>query len=219
MNKMVKEDGREARKHASRARLIETGFALLKSAGPDALTMRGLAKAANMAPATAYNVFGSKQALFEAMFNQLNDQGPETDFANLPGDELERVLAITDQISRDWADPKGPQRVLLEASKLSGSLASVLFPKVIPRLTTLIDALKTAGWLTNGISSTDLANRIGYANAGLFEAWLDGRVRDEELLREHRLNLLVILLGAACHDKRSRIEDAIFATLRDQQDG
>lgn len=214
---MGKEDGREARKDASRARLITAGFALLKSDGAEALTMRGLAAAANMAPATAYNVFGSKQALFEAMFNHLNDQGPEGRLADLPGDDLDKVLAITDQITRDWINPNGPHRVLFEASKVSGSLASILFPKVLPRLITLVQHLQSSNLITTEVATSDLVNRIAYANAGLFEAWLDSRVTDEALAREHRLNLLVPLFAVATLEYRGRFKAELAKTLGDQE--
>lgn len=210
---MGKEDGREARKDASRARLIEAGFALLKSDGADALTMRGLAAAANLAPATAYNVFGSKHALFKAMFDQLNDQSPEESFDTLPGDALDRVLAITDQITRDWIDPKGAHRVLFEASQVTGSLASLLLPKVAPRVVALIDRLQGEGILTTAISANDLANRIAFAHAGLFEAWLDGQVTDTQLGREHRLNVLVALAAAASPKMSGRIAELLQGTL------
>ncbi|GAB5455421.1 MAG: hypothetical protein Hens2KO_16500 [Henriciella sp.] len=213
MNELEKEDGREARKSLSRARLMEAAFALLKTDGPDALTMRKLAIAANMAPATAYNVFGSKHALFEAMFNRLNDLGPERNFADIPGDELENALTIADQISRNWTDPKGHHRVLFEASKMSGSLASILLPKVVPRLIGMIEYLKNKGWISNRIPTRDLADRIAYANAGLFEAWLDARVPDADLARNHRLNILVALYGVATADKSKRFELALDETL------
>ena len=159
-NEMGKEDGREARKDASRARLIEAGFALLNSDGAEALTMRGLAVAAKMAPATAYNVFGSKQALFEAMFNHLNDRGPEGSLTDLPGDELDKVIALTDQITSDWINPNGPHRVLFEASKTTATLASILLPKVVPRLITLVGQLQTTGLIMATVPAEDLANRI-----------------------------------------------------------
>ena len=203
---MGKEDGREARKDASRARLIEAGFALLNSDGAEALTMRGLAVAAKMAPATAYNVFGSKQALFEAMFNHLNDRGPEGSLADLPGDELDKVIALTDQITSDWINPNGPHRVLFEASKTTATLASILLPKVVPRLITLVGQLQTTGLIMATVPAEDLANRIAFANAGLFEAWLGGRVSDAALGREHRLNLLVILSSVAAPESAKRFE-------------
>lgn len=77
---------REARAHETRRRIIEAGFRLFIEQGYTATTVQQLAHAADVAPATVYQAFGTKQAILSAALD-----------VTIAGDDA--PLAV---VERDW---------------------------------------------------------------------------------------------------------------------
>lgn len=71
--------GLNARQAETVDRLLGAGERLLEEVGPDALTVRGVAQAAGVSPATAYTYLASKNHLFAEIFwrRLVTDPGPE----------------------------------------------------------------------------------------------------------------------------------------------
>lgn len=77
---------REARAHETRRRIIEAGLRLFIEQGYTATTVQQLAHAADVAPATVYQAFGTKQAILSAALD-----------VTIAGDDA--PLAV---VERDW---------------------------------------------------------------------------------------------------------------------
>ena len=77
---------REARAHETRRRIIEAGLRLFIEQGYTATTVQQLAHAADVAPATVYQAFGTKQAILSAALD-----------VAIAGDDA--PLAV---VERDW---------------------------------------------------------------------------------------------------------------------
>lgn len=77
---------REARAHETRRRIIEAGLGLFIEQGYTATTVQQLAHAADVAPATVYQAFGTKQAILSAALD-----------VTIAGDD--EPLAL---VERDW---------------------------------------------------------------------------------------------------------------------
>ena len=212
-------DGRQARKAANCDKLIQTAFQLLEVRGIYGLTVRGLAEEAQMAPATIYNLFGSKAGLLTSMLKGLPEHGPSLDLDHADCDPLNAVLKFIDHISIEWTKPDSPISALVLANRRQGAIAPLLLPSVQNQLTFIVVRFFELGWISDEIPSSTLANRIAYANAGLFDAWLEGAVSTEVVWSEHRMNFLLPVLTAAKDSKRMSIKAAIEETLAAVTDG
>lgn len=206
-------DGRSARKGASRQRLLESAFEILDRDGVEAVTMRKLADAAKMSPKTVYNVFGSKAELLNAMLESLPNRQVSMRPPQMKGDLLDEALAGFDFVTNDWTQPASPIPSLIKATKRTGQIAPLMLPKVRRGLTKLMERFEKKGWTDGSIPAPILADRIAYANAGLFDAFLDDAITKKGLWANHRLNFLIPLRAVCIEDKRPRITTAIAATL------
>lgn len=83
---MVREGRRERRKRELRTRIYQTARELFLARGFDAVTVEQIAEAADVAPATFFNHFQSKNAVLAEMTSEVSER-------------LHRLLA--DQLSRD----------------------------------------------------------------------------------------------------------------------
>jgi AcrR family transcriptional regulator len=113
---------------ATRARLVAAAGELLRSQKtPASVTMDGVAKAAGVTRLTVYNQFGSRNALFEAVFDECAKQGgltriPEAMTNPDPEKGLERLVEIFCDF---WASDAGLGRLHDEAA-FDPEFASVL---------------------------------------------------------------------------------------------
>lgn len=98
---------REARAHETRRRIIEAGLRLFLEQGYAATTVQQLAHAADVAPATVYQAFGTKQAILSAALD-----------VTIAGDDA--PLAV---VERDWVadatreqDPRRRLQLIVEGA-------------------------------------------------------------------------------------------------------
>jgi AcrR family transcriptional regulator len=90
----VRRDRRHERHEATRQEILEAAWQLMRDEGVAAVSLRALARTVGMEPQSLYSYFGSKHAIYDALFAAANEDlvarleaGPEIDD---PGDALRR---------------------------------------------------------------------------------------------------------------------------------
>ncbi|WP_159620505.1 TetR/AcrR family transcriptional regulator [Ruania rhizosphaerae] len=80
-----------------RAELLEAGLALVRTGGPEALSLREATRAVGVTPSAAYRHFGSRNALLAAISSAVHDRMAETILRHWPSQEgraWDRLYAV-----------------------------------------------------------------------------------------------------------------------------
>jgi AcrR family transcriptional regulator len=94
----VRTDRRRARHEATRQEILDAAWTTVRAEGLTALTMRGLARDVGMEPQSLYTYFGSKHAVYDALFAEGNQELlrrlQEVDWPDDPRDLLVQIAEI-----------------------------------------------------------------------------------------------------------------------------
>jgi AcrR family transcriptional regulator len=85
-------DWREARRRSARDDILEAAWALVGEEGLAGLSLRDLARRAGITPPTVYAYFGSKNAIYDAMFGQAATQFADEMAGPYDGDDPRDML-------------------------------------------------------------------------------------------------------------------------------
>jgi len=112
------EGRRERRKRELRARIYATARRLFREQGVDATTVEQIAAATDIAPATFFNLFQSKQALLGEMTSEVAHhlQGLIEQRLLRPGSAQARIRAFADQAANEIHEARSAARDVLECS-------------------------------------------------------------------------------------------------------
>ena len=117
---------RERKKLEVRARIYAAARELFATQGFDATTVDEIAHTADVAPATFFNHFHSKQALLSLMTAEVVDHLHAMTVESLvgEGDAIERLRRFIDRAAKDISENRDPARdTLLEFIRLDGTPA------------------------------------------------------------------------------------------------
>ena len=117
---------RERKKLEVRARIYAAARELFAKQGFDATTVDEIAHTADVAPATFFNHFHSKQALLALMTAEVVDHLHAMTVESLvgEGDAIERLRRFIDRAAKDISENRDPARdTLLEFIRLDGTPA------------------------------------------------------------------------------------------------
>ena len=88
-------DRRQARHEATKQEILDTAWSMVRADGLAALTLRALARAVDMEPQSLYTYFASKNALYDRMFADGNQElARRFADADLPGDARGALRAV-----------------------------------------------------------------------------------------------------------------------------
>jgi AcrR family transcriptional regulator len=109
------EGRRERKKRELRSHIYQTAQELFRSQGFAATTVEQIAVAADIAPATFFNHFQSKNALLGEMTTEVFDhlQALIDQYLLRPGTAQERIVSFADQAARDMHAARGIARDLV----------------------------------------------------------------------------------------------------------
>lgn len=198
---------REAKKQARRERILKAAVHLLERGGAEGLTMRELAREADLSEMTPYNLFGSKAGVLVALFEDALGKIVAKSFETTSADPIDRLFAGQEALARSWIDEAGVYREVLRAARESG--ADLTRYAEVP--TSLLEAglqdAAAAELITRDVPAAELAHYIFFANQGAYEPWTLGDSDDATLRRDLILGLGVALLSVATESTRKRILD------------
>ncbi|ULE33885.1 TetR/AcrR family transcriptional regulator [Mycobacterium sp. IDR2000157661] len=176
-------DPRPAR---SRARLLEAATALLRSGGPNAVTIDAVTRTANVARATLYRHFSGANDLMAAAFMSLLSPAP---MPPADGSVRDRLIAVV----VGWAESIAEVPAMLTAMTW---LASGPDAGVYP-----------AGAQSDSDSVGTLKSRIIQLYSAPFDAILDSADADAELDETDRIQTLALLIGPLILGKLSTVAE------------
>lgn len=176
-------DPRPAR---SRARLLEAATSLLRSGGPNAVTIDAVTRSANVARATLYRHFSGANDLMAAAFVSLVSPAP---MPPAEGSVRDRLIAVV----VGWAESIAEVPTMLTAMTWMGSGPDAgVYP--------------AGGQADSGAVGT-LRARIVQLYSAPFDAILDGPDAAAELDEVDRMQTISLLIGPLILGKLSTVAD------------
>ncbi len=198
---------REIQKTERRQRILSAARRLIRTEGYTRMSMRELAREAQVSLVTPYNLFGSKAdvlyALLESFFDTLDTATDELD----QQDPIDAMYALTQFSVQEYARDPVFYRSLLSSMVTTGELLPV--PRIVQRCTTLwqrgLDAGIAQGLFQPQTRPDLVALQIQVNYRGAMELWIEGGVDIEGFETQLLYGLSLCLLAVATDAGRSRL--------------
>lgn len=176
--------------------ILDAAREIMAQAGEAGLTMCALASRAGVSPATPYNLFGSKQAILQAVYDE-DMSAFHADFEQrASADPLHRIFDLADLSIERWKNSPDFYKALLMV--LSRNAGSPLDGAWSPRRSysrKLIQDLAAAGGLNAEAPLEALSTALLRTLKSVGKEWVDGERTLEEASREIGVSFGVILTG------------------------
>lgn len=197
----------ESKKNRRREAILTAARELFRETGEDGLSMRGLAKRANVSLATPYNHFGSKQGVILALLNRESDQFLAEFQYKESDDSIARIFDFVDLSFDLYAtDPVYFKALLLSLSRSEDAELRQGLRK--PRAAFLKRLLRDS--LGCGDLKSDVS--IGLVGRSLFgiylffiQEWTYGIISLDRARMETEFNYSVVLLALAADHTREKL--------------
>ena len=198
---------REIQKAGRKQRILGAARRLIRTEGYTRMSMRELAREAQVSLVTPYNLFGSKAdvlyALLESFFDTLDTAINELD----QQDPIDAMYALTQFSVKEYAGDPVFYRSLLSSMVTTGELLPV--PRIVQRCTTWWERGLDAG-IAQGLfqahTRPDLvALQIQVNYRGSMELWIEGGVDIEGFETQLLYGLSLCLLAVTTNSGRERL--------------
>ncbi len=189
--------------------------ALIRERGSAGLSMRELAKRADVSIATPYNLFGSKGAIVLAVLQDVREFRQK--FAEQSAaDPLTRIFGAIDLAVEFYASDPEFYRVLWREvfSALGEVRAAIYNPKRDAFWRAMIVEAAAAGALRSEIDAELLLHQLDHQFRSVMLDWVTGDLPAAMLAPTIRLGYALILLGAATGGWRGPLESRILSDQR-----
>lgn len=198
---------REMQKAERKQRILSAARRLIRKEGYTRMSMRELAREAQVSLVTPYNLFGSKAnvlyALLESFFDTLDTALDELDTQ----DPIDAMYSLTQFSVKEYARDPVFYRSLLSSMVTTGELLPV--PRIIQRCTTLwqrgLDAGMAQGLFQPHTRPDLVARQIQVNYRGAMELWIEGGVDIEGFETQLLYGLSLCLLAVATEKGRDRL--------------
>lgn len=206
---------RERNVEARRQRILTAARSLLREGGLRGLSMRKLAREAQLSVNTLYNLWGTREEILEALFLDAKDRIDELiPAATLPEDPVDHCRAlIRDTVREVVADERVYRAMIL--ARIEGAIAGYhysaeVMAHVVRRLAAAIKVARKTGIVDSTLKPKQVALQIhqGFDVAAL--EWAFGGLDDAQFEARALYGLNLALLAIVHADYRPEIE----ATLR-----
>ena len=184
--------------------------------GYDAITMQGLATAADVSTKTLYNLYGTKDELLLAAVADLlgnleHQPGVLQAEAGIP-----RLLAFNESTCEQIVATPRYAEVMARAlyqSPPGHKLVDVLLGGAVRVTVTALEAEQAAGGFADQVDGEALADNLAAFQWGLVLMWSKGLVALEDIGARSRQSLLLTLLPMCTLARRSVLESALEGTV------
>lgn len=201
---MSSESLRERGKAKRRAAILDATLTLLREQPLDAVTVERIAEAAEVAPATVYNLVGGRAALLMALVDRVVDGLVDTLAAAEPegADPLAAARLIVEQSARAFiADGAAFRQVIGALRELAGS--TMAFDPAQLQVAAMRDA-QAAGAIRPDLDPVALGRQILLSYQGALSFWAAGGLDDETFVAAATHGLLTVAAAAATSHFRRR---------------
>lgn len=187
--------GHETGKIERRRRIVEAADALVRDLGFEAVSMVDIARRAALAPATLYNLFQTKAAIFGEVFDRdleayerLVDAAPATD-------ALERIFAALDIAAGLYAAHPAFYRAMMQAGMAGGMLRRAISEPRQGFWQGQVTAAVADRCLRPDADTVALGAVINQLMRGALTDWASGAISAERLRQESAYGIALMLLA------------------------
>jgi AcrR family transcriptional regulator len=211
--------GHDIGKLKRRRAILDAAREIVTSLGDTGLTMRALAAHAGVSPATPYNLFGSKQAVLQAVYDEDQQDFYRAFEAKASRDSLTRLFDMIDLSIEHWLRTPDFHKALL-AILYRGAAAPGAGAANRPQLTYAYVEQLIADAVAAGVLRADTPVAIVTATlARIFRAagqeWIDGALTLEQARDDLGRSFVLVLAGLVLPASR----DALTAIGRRYEGG
>jgi AcrR family transcriptional regulator len=207
---------REQAKAERRLRIIGAARTLIRETGDTNLSMRTIAKRAQVSLATPYNLFGSKRAVVLAVLEDVRDFA-ERFSALHPVNSIERIFQAL-SLAMDYyvKDPdfyRTLWKALLDTSGKEDSEISTPQSRAQSRAfwRSLIEDAQKDGFLDPDIRSDLLEQNLSYTFNGVMLAWVMGGIESDDMVPAAGFGYALKLQGAATPSGSERLAKKVVS--------
>ena len=190
---------RDRNKATRRAHILATAAGLLADEGPEGLSMRRLADAAELSVNTIYNLIGPRDLVMSSLVEQVLEAIEPAVEAEAPADPIDRCVAVIEQSTAHVIDNRALTRPLaLEIFASDSPASNTAHQRGTAMMRSAIEDAQAAGSLEPAFGSSTFAETVYamWSNAAL--RWAHGAISDEGFLAcgVHGLHLALFAAGA-----------------------
>ena len=217
---------REISKAERRQRIVEAATSLLRESGFDAVSMLQIAERAEVSPATVYNLFQSKAAVLQQVFDR-----DLSEYERLVGeasarDALDRIFKAVDIAAALYRGDPGFYRAMAQGGRRKDALRPAISEPRLGFWRRMVAAARAEGRLAPETDGQLVGVTLTQIMRGAFSEWAGGAISAERLAEETQygfaLTLLAFASSASAADltqRRRRLEAALAARERHQDAG
>jgi AcrR family transcriptional regulator len=200
---------REYAKAERRRRIVEAASSLVRESGFDAVSMMQIADSAEVSPATVYNLFKTKGAIFRQVFD-LDLENFERLLAQAPAhDPLERLfVAITLAAKLYRRDPKF-YRAMARGGDGAENLGSAIGEPRTRFWCRQVAAAVEGGQLRPDTDADVLGVTLSQLMGGIFLAWAANLISPERMAKEATYGFALVLFAYTTEKSAVRLKGRI----------
>lgn len=200
---------RERAKGGRRRRIVQAAHDLLRSQNIESLSGKAIAAHAGVSLSTVYNLFGSKDAVFEAVYADDLAAYEERVTARASRDALERLFdAVEVAMDLYGADPEFYRAVMWRRAPSEPLDAAMRLPR--GRFWEgLVGAIKAERFLHADADSAALTRVLVYQFSGALSDWVAGDLTLDVFASDMAFGFSATLLPFATPAARTRLEERL----------
>jgi AcrR family transcriptional regulator len=177
--------------------IVDAAREIMAQSGEAGLTMFALAQRAGVSPATPYNLFGSKQAILKAVYEEdLRDFHARYDRV-ASSDPLHRIFDLVDLSIRHWQSApdfyKALLTVLTRSTGMDGCDGAWSPSRSYARQ--LVTNLAAAGGIVEGAPIEAISSALIRILKSVGQEWVDGSLSLDQTGNELGLGFGIVLTG------------------------
>ncbi|MFT4101160.1 MAG: TetR/AcrR family transcriptional regulator [Burkholderiaceae bacterium] len=196
---------REIGKAQRRRRIVEAAAALVREHGSGEVSMVMVAERAGVSPGTLYNLFQTKAAIFQEVFDLDLDEFAAR-LQREPGDPLDKLfVAVRMAADLYRREPRFYKAMALMGRRDGEGSASAIAGPRVDFWRQLVQDLADQGLLVAGTNASLLGASVARSMRGIFLEWAGGSISAERLAREADFALASLCHAHATGPARRRL--------------
>ncbi|MFT3801128.1 MAG: TetR/AcrR family transcriptional regulator [Burkholderiaceae bacterium] len=198
---------REIGKAQRRRRIVEAAAALVREQGSDEVSMVLVAERAGVSPGTLYNLFQTKAAIFQEVFDLDLDQFVARRASGDPLDKIFVAVRMAADLYR--REPRFYKAMAFMGRREGEGSASAIAGPRVDFWRQLVQDLADQGLLVAGTDASLLGASAARLMRGIFLEWASGLISAERLEREAGFALASLCHAHATSQAKRRLADRL----------
>ncbi len=199
---------RDANKAKRREAILDATVALFSERPSDQVTTEEIAEQAGVAPATVYNLIGTRDDVVRAVVARILAQLAESLAELDPTDPIAAAELVVDQTVQAFvADSTAFRQIVRLAPKASGAGNDLVDPSEFQVVA--MRGAQRLGILRADIDAAGIARQIYVSYVGAMNLWSTGRLDDDGFAVAARHGLYTALAAAAADGERERFLEQV----------